>query len=554
MTQQPMIENASYLGAQEKALARDLYETSTAPLGDYYNKAVKGKIEDLSSRGVLYGGLGSEALKDLFVQEGKQRSDIAGQIATSVGQTALERAYNSNENALARAFQKEQTQTQLAAQKESQLLGIGASKESQLSQQQFQTGLTQTQLAAQKESQLLGIGAQEKSQLSQQAFQTGLSEAQLAAQKESQLSQQAFQGGLSQAQLAAQKESQLSQQAFQTGQTQAQIDAQKASQLLSIQAGKESEANQQQFQLAFQNAGFIQQDKLSERASQAQNNIMAMQMALEGNLGGEAVQQLVEKTFGKGFNLTTNDEADLKRAAASVGLTPDEFTKTRQAIAKGQLADMFTDSREYIDGQTTERYISGYEKYVSGKNYGEPDYSKPIYSERPVAGKVKNPNYGKPYVDGNGQQTINPDYIDTPEKARAFQKELANIYANAQIKSAEASGGKVICSELYKQGYIPAHIYISDALYAKLIDTKIVTGYQAWGIPLVKVMKKSKLVTNIVKPFGVAWAHHMAYILGVTKKENYFGLILEAVGMPICYLIGTFMKKGSENGSIIRLS
>lgn len=104
-------------------------------------------------------------------------------------------------------------------------------------------------------------------------------------------------------------------------------------------------------------------------------------------------------------------------------------------------------------------------------------------------------------------------------------------------------GTSVICTELFRQGVISSEWYIADHQYAqKYISETVIRGYHYWAIPVTKLMKKSVFITNLVKPFGKAWAQHMAYKMGVTNKDSLLGGILETIGMPISYYIGEHIQ------------
>ena len=57
-------------------------------------------------------------------------------------------------------------------------------------------------------------------------------------------------------------------------------------------------------------------------------------------------------------------------------------------------------------------------------------------------------------------------------------------------------------------------------------------AYHAWALPLVAIMDRSRLVTSIVRPFGAAWARHMAYVMGATDQDHLLGRFLNTVGIP----------------------
>jgi len=93
--------------------------------------------------------------------------------------------------------------------------------------------------------------------------------------------------------------------------------------------------------------------------------------------------------------------------------------------------------------------------------------------------------------------------------------------------------GTVICTELHRQGFMSDEIYKADSEYGKTLDNDTMRGYLSWGIPLAGAMRKSPILTAIVKPFALNWAYHMA------GEHNLFGKIALAVGIPICRWLGT---------------
>lgn len=95
--------------------------------------------------------------------------------------------------------------------------------------------------------------------------------------------------------------------------------------------------------------------------------------------------------------------------------------------------------------------------------------------------------------------------------------------------------GSVICTELFRQGYISDDIYMHDTNFGVLLREErphIYCGYIMWAPTIVKLMRKSKVFTKIVAFFGVPWAVNMAY------NRNLFGKVINFIGMPICGLLG----------------
>jgi hypothetical protein len=109
-------------------------------------------------------------------------------------------------------------------------------------------------------------------------------------------------------------------------------------------------------------------------------------------------------------------------------------------------------------------------------------------------------------------------------------------------KAPETSGfmGTVICTELYKQGYLNDDIFLKDIAYGihlRRTNPNVYYGYRVWAGYVVEAMKKSQLVTKLVAKLAVPWAQNMS------GEYNKLGCFISFVGEPICGLIGLFTKK-----------
>lgn len=107
------------------------------------------------------------------------------------------------------------------------------------------------------------------------------------------------------------------------------------------------------------------------------------------------------------------------------------------------------------------------------------------------------------------------------------------------------SGGKVICTELYRNGHIDYKVWAADIQYSqKYFSEQTMRGYHYWGIPFVKLMRKSKLISKLVKHPTSWFAEDIAYRMGVLSKPNLKGWIIrEVIFKPACYVIGFFAEQ-----------
>lgn len=102
--------------------------------------------------------------------------------------------------------------------------------------------------------------------------------------------------------------------------------------------------------------------------------------------------------------------------------------------------------------------------------------------------------------------------------------------------------GTVICTELFKQGYMDSVTYNLDIAYGiELRRTRphVYTGYRTLAGPVVRLMQKSKVFTKIISVPALAWADNMA------GRSNILGKLISIVGEALCGFVG---KLGGEYG------
>lgn len=102
--------NQPFLGAAEQALGEQIFRTAASPLQEAFKEQQKTGEELLAQRGVQFGGLGSESRRKLAESQQRALTGLAGQIASNLGQSALERAFASSEAAKARQFTQEEAE------------------------------------------------------------------------------------------------------------------------------------------------------------------------------------------------------------------------------------------------------------------------------------------------------------------------------------------------------------------------------------------------------------------------------------------------------------
>ena len=94
-------------------------------------------------------------------------------------------------------------------------------------------------------------------------------------------------------------------------------------------------------------------------------------------------------------------------------------------------------------------------------------------------------------------------------------------------------GGKVICTELLRQGLFCPDLYDEEVRLAHLVSDRTRAGYHLWAVPYVRLMRRSRLATRIVRPLAIAWAEQHT-----GRRNSIAGYATRLIGQPLCWLLG----------------
>ncbi len=103
----------------------------------------------------------------------------------------------------------------------------------------------------------------------------------------------------------------------------------------------------------------------------------------------------------------------------------------------------------------------------------------------------------------------------------------------------EVKKGKILCGELYRQGKLSKQVFVADLKHSlRYRGTPVQLGYWTTFGPLVDLMARSPVATDLAQPFIEGWAEHMAYEEGVIAEDNYLGWLVAGIGVPWSYGVG----------------
>lgn len=129
--------------------------------------------------------------------------------------------------------------------------------------------------------------------------------------------------------------------------------------------------------------------------------------------------------------------------------------------------------------------------------------------------------------------------------------------ANAQVAAAQATAStaanskkkKIICDLLYRQGYLPKHIWEADQEFGKLMvreNPKGLLGYLIWAEPVVDFLTKKPKYSRYFYLITKPWSEHMAYKMGVLPTDNKLGKVIHIIGNEFSLLVYNFYKLKSK--------
>jgi len=113
---------------------------------------------------------------------------------------------------------------------------------------------------------------------------------------------------------------------------------------------------------------------------------------------------------------------------------------------------------------------------------------------------------------------------------------------NVSTTPGEAGGGEsdgtVICTELHRQGLIDTDFYHAEAKYGYSLPIEIMEGYRAWAISFVRLMRKSDVLTRIVRFFAQPVLNEMAHRSDGRYPPSLIGSGALFMALPVCSAIG----------------
>jgi hypothetical protein len=184
----------------------------------------------------------------------------------------------------------------------------------------------------------------------------------------------------------------------------------------------------------------------------------------------------------------------------------------------------------------------------AGEDYsdkGRQDRTINYWKERAAAGdKWAGDSIGKAADAGNEYaRSVRDDlasgrYGDAAINAIPGGRQIYNSVSNI------GGGGKIICTEYYRLGWLPKNILDADLEYQRRhTPVETIKNYLAWAQYVVPVIRKNRLARYAYWPIARSWAYQMAYRMKVVKNPPLFGFLFETVFLFVSNKLGSYIRK-----------
>ena len=171
--------------------------------------------------------------------------------------------------------------------------------------------------------------------------------------------------------------------------------------------------------------------------------------------------------------------------------------------------------------------------------------------ERENAADIANIEYGQYQQNLGAYQNLVGNIL---KGQQGMEFGYGNLYAAGNTVQAPQSGGgifgtgglgsgTVICTEMWRNGYMSDDMYAKDQAYGLEIiknTPEVYEGYRILADPVVSLMQKSKTFTWLISFPAMAWARNMA------GESNIVGKLINKYGEKLCGFVGRNYGKIQE--------
>jgi len=201
-------------------------------------------------------------------------------------------------------------------------------------------------------------------------------------------------------------------------------------------------------------------------------------------------------------------------------------------------------------GQTQQFGVGNETMDMFGNLVGTPENIASVASFNPATGSFVSPTTGETMSPAPNPDVSTPDdFSASADQAQAADPTgvTGDTYGESTASAGGDDSGKVICTELHRQGKLDDATMAADAEFGEMVaqnDPHTMAGYHLWAKTVVRLMQKSKTITWIVALFALPWAREMFLRQTGNGRGSWRGRILMRLGIPLCRFIGRRNARG----------
>jgi len=300
-----------------------------------------------------------------------------------------------------------------------------------------------------------------------------------------------------------------------------------------------------------------------EKARVEQQNKMAMQRAMNigdrymADLPGQVQQAEAlgrrrgEEMYGSAAGLGQQAQALLKKRIASAGGIGGEQMAAMRDIGRRQIAGQTAAQQQQLLAMQGASGLGGATAAAQAAQVGaqgaqqRSDFEKGLLTkqfESQLAGEAAADKSLRSAI--LAQEAMASGAVGQEMAMRGAMSQLAlGTLPTQQAAPGLLSGlvPTVICTELYRQGYLNNRQLMADNEYGKRLrknNPETFYGYLAVGEPCVEIMQKSKLATLIAYMVVSPWSKYVMKSFGYTEKGSRIGRAINFFGLKLFGIIG----------------
>lgn len=206
---------------------------------------------------------------------------------------------------------------------------------------------------------------------------------------------------------------------------------------------------------------------------------------------------------------------------------------------RGETMDITRRRREALEGKdpASTRLRESKNQQIRAAKAGGASASQMAQIERQAASDIGQSEFRTQDKALSDYQKLIGNILGGTSSLETGYAALEKAGETVQVPTQSGGGlGTIICTELHAQGYMTGEMLEKDKEHGRFIrsnDHNVYIGYIWLASPIVKLMRKSSIFTDLISIPAMEWAKDMA------KEKSFFGKLINKIGTPICRAVGS---------------